>query len=217
METLNSMKTDLMTDLAAVKKAKLLDDNEVRHTLGNLSWWESSLKEIQQLKGKVDDDAINATVEDAEIVKIKSAFNKLCGVFEAVKTDLITEDKDWVLYSLVKGVKDIAVYPSPFGGTPNKNIYTFKHKMLDALATNQIPARDKVKVLRKYLKGAPRDSIGDHTTVKSVDEAFPILIRAFGNPSETLSSILNDFKKKCTNANGWSVYGTYERHQLSYV
>ena len=36
METLNSMITKLMTDLAAVKKAKLLDDNEVRHTLGNL-------------------------------------------------------------------------------------------------------------------------------------------------------------------------------------
>ena len=94
METLNSMITKLMTDLAAVKKAKLLDDNEVSHTLGNLSRWELSLKEIQQLKGKVDDDAINTTVEDAEIVKIKSAFDKLCGIFEVVKTDLIAADKD---------------------------------------------------------------------------------------------------------------------------
>ena len=77
---------------------------------------------------------------------------------------------------MVKNVKDIAVYPSPFGGKPNENIYTFKQKMLDALATNQIPERDKVEVLRKYLRGAPRDSIGDDTTVKSVDEAFAILI-----------------------------------------
>ena len=57
--------------------------------------------------------------------------------------------------------------------------------MLDALATNEIPERDKVKVLRKYLKGALRESIGDDTTVKSVDEAFTILIQAFGNPRET--------------------------------
>ena len=55
--------------------------------------------------------------------------------------------------------------------------------MLDALATNQIPEKDKVKVLRMYLKGASRKSVGEKTTVKSVDEAFTILIRAFGNPS----------------------------------
>ena len=86
--------------------------------------------------------------------------------------------------------------------------------MLDA--TNQIHEKDKVKVLRKYLKVAPRESVGDDTTVKSVDEAFAILIRAFGNPSETWSSILNNFKKKCTNAKGSSVYGTYERLQLTF-
>ena len=70
--------------------------------------------------------------------------------------------------------------------------------MLDALETNQIPERNKVKVLRKHLKGAPRESIGDDTTVKSVKEAFTFLIEAFGNPRETWSSILNDFKRKCT-------------------
>ena len=48
--------------------------------------------------------------------------------------------------------------------------------MLHTLATNQIPERDKVEVLRKYLKGAPRDSIGDDTIVKSIDDAFLILI-----------------------------------------
>ena len=37
MEYLNSKITDLMTDLTAVKKAKLLSDNKVRHTLSNLS------------------------------------------------------------------------------------------------------------------------------------------------------------------------------------
>ena len=88
--------------------------------------------------------------------------------------------------------------------------------MLDALATNQIPERDKVEVLRKYLKGAPRESIGDDTTVKSVDEAFAILIQAFGNPRETWSSILNDFKKKFMNAKGWNAYRSFERCQLTF-
>ena len=181
METLNSKIKDLTTTLAAVKKAKLLSDNEVRHTLSNLSKWESAMEKINDSKVKIDKDSGKATVEDAEIGKIKSAFDKLCGIFEAVKTDLITADKDQALYSLVKGVKDIAVYPAPFGGKPNENVYSFKQKMLYALGTNQIPDRDKVEVLRKYLKGAPRDSIGDDTAVKSVNEAFAILFWAFGN------------------------------------
>ena len=37
METLNSIMKDQTTTLAAVKKAKLLSDNKVRHTLSNLS------------------------------------------------------------------------------------------------------------------------------------------------------------------------------------
>ena len=169
---------------------------------------------IEESKVKNIKDSVKATVDDAEIEKIKSAFDKLCVIFEAVKADVITADKDQALYSLVKGKKDIAVYPSPFGGKPNKNIYTFKQEMLDALATNQIPEKDKVKVLKKYLRGAPGDSIGNNSSVKTIDEAFTILIRAFGNPRETWSSILNNFKKKFMNAKGWSAYESYERRQL---
>ena len=122
METLNSMITDLMTDLTAVKKAKLLSDNEVRHTLSNLSWWESSLKEIEENKDKIDEDSVEATVNNEEIVKLKSVFDKLSTIFVGVKTDLITTDKDQALYSLVKNVKNVAVYPPPFRGKPNENI-----------------------------------------------------------------------------------------------
>ena len=151
MEHLNSKIIDLTVDLTAVKKAKLLSDNEVRHTLSNLSQWESSLKEIKEYKNKIDEDSVEATVDNEEIVKLKSVFDKLCGIFEGVKTDLITADKDRALYSLVKKVKNVAEYPPPFGGKPNKNIYAFKQKMLDALKTNQIPERNKVEILRKHL------------------------------------------------------------------
>ena len=44
MEDLNYKITDLTTNLTAVKKAKLVSDNKVRHTLSNLSQWELSLK-----------------------------------------------------------------------------------------------------------------------------------------------------------------------------
>ena len=156
MEYLNSKIKDLVVDLTAVKKAKLLSDKEVRHTLSNLSRWELSLEKIKENKVEIDKDAVKATVDDEEIVKLKSVFDKLCSIYEGVKTDLITADKDRALYSLVKNVRNVAVYPPPFGGKPNKNIYTFKREMLDALEKNQIPERNKIEVIRKHLKGAPR-------------------------------------------------------------
>ena len=74
MEDLNSMITDLMTDLAAVKKGKLLDDNEVRQILGNLSQWELSLKEIKQLKSKIK--KIKESLPDTREKEAKGKRNK---------------------------------------------------------------------------------------------------------------------------------------------
>ena len=162
-----------------------------------------AVERIKESKDKIDEDSVKATVNNEEIVKLKSVVDNLCSIFEGVKNDLITADKERALYSLVKNVKNVAEYPPPFGGKPNENIYTFKWQMLDALETNQIPERNKVKVLRKHLKGAPRESIGDDTTVKSVNEAFRFLIEAFGNPREIWSSIMNDFKRKYTNTRVW--------------
>ena len=54
LERLNSKITKLMTTLAAVKEAKLLDDNEVRHTLCNLSKWEAEVEKIKVKIGKIE-------------------------------------------------------------------------------------------------------------------------------------------------------------------
>ena len=75
--------------------------------------------------------------------------------------------------------------------------------MLDALDSNQIPERDKVEVLRKHLKGAPRESVGDDASIKTIEEAFKTLLKAFGNPQETWTSIVKEFKMKCDNPKGW--------------
>ena len=72
VESLNSKITDLTTTLPAVKKAKLLSDNEVRHTLSNLSKWESAMEKIEESKVKIDKYSVKATVDDAEIEKIVS-------------------------------------------------------------------------------------------------------------------------------------------------
>ena len=80
MENLNSKIIDLKTDVTAVKEAKLLSDNKVRHTISNLSRWESSLEEIEESKDKIDEDSVKTIVKDTEIVKIKSFFLTNCVV-----------------------------------------------------------------------------------------------------------------------------------------
>ena len=42
-----------------------------------------------------------------------------------------------------------------------ENVYKFKQKMIEAMEPNQIAEKDKIKVLRKLLKGFPKDIISD--------------------------------------------------------
>ena len=55
--------------------------------------------------------------------------------------------------------------------------------MIEAIEENQIAEKDKIEVLRKHLKGFPKESISDDVKVKNIEQAFNILIKAFGNPS----------------------------------
>ena len=92
------------------------------------------------------------------------------------------------LYSLNKEVRETAVYPSAFSGQAGQNILKFKEKFLNALEANQIRERDKVEVLKKHLKGYPKESIGDDSDVTSITEAFQILEQTYGNTRGTPQS-----------------------------
>ena len=62
--------------------------------------------------------------------------------------------------------------------------------MIEALEINQIAKKDKVEVLRKYLKGFPKESINDDVNIKTITEAFETLIKVFCNPDATCEAIL---------------------------
>ena len=123
----------LSVELAAVKESKDLDDNKVRAYCSQLSKWETSLKEIEQSKFKADKDLVDATIDKTKVEQLTSKYDKLNNLFDKVKTGLIEADENRSLFSLVKTVKEVAVYPAPYGGKPNENLYTFKQRMLDAL------------------------------------------------------------------------------------
>ena len=93
-------------------------------------------------------------------------------------------------------------------------LYKLKQKMIEVMEANQIAGKDKIEILKKHLKGFPKDSISDDFNVKNVGEAFNILIRAFGNPSTTWEWIKKEFLNKFSNPSGWQSKGSHVRHQL---
>ena len=55
------------------------------------------------------------------------------------------------------------------------------------MEVNQIAEKDKVEVLRKYLRGFPKESIDDDVNFKTITEAFEILFKAFRNFSAQIN------------------------------
>ena len=90
----------------------------------------------------------------------------------------------------------------------------FKEKFLNALKANQIRERDKVEVLKKHLKGYPKESIGDDWDVTSITEAFRILEQTYGNTRDTWDAAVRDFEKKCNIPDIWEKEATAEKRQL---
>ena len=95
-------------------------------------------------------------------------------------TELKAVDSKRGLFSLSKPVKELAVYPEPFNGNAGENVYKFRDKFTKALIANQIREKDRVELLRKYLKGRAKRAVGDH--YKSYKEAIDALVEHFGLP-----------------------------------
>ena len=109
--------------------------------------------------------------------------------------DLKKADKERCLYSLTKPVKEVAVYPPPFSGSDGEDVYKFKEKMLEAITTNQIREKDKVEVLRKYLRKNARTMIGDHC--ESIDKAFDTLLNHCNLAKKIWNAKVDTFVEKC--------------------
>ena len=74
----------------------------------------------------------------------KRRFNSLNINFQSKVKDIQEADASRCLYSLTKLVREVAVYPVPFKGRANENIFKFKEKFFDALEANQVHEKDKI-------------------------------------------------------------------------
>ena len=69
-------------------------------------------------------------------------------------------------------------------------------------------------MLKKHLKGYPRESIGDNSDVNTITEAFQILEHTYGNTRDTWDATAREFEKKCNRPDLWEQEGTAEKRQL---
>ena len=205
---------ELKLKVSGLKPFDNLSDIEVKQAFNSNCEWKKEFVKIKDSKIKFDEDVVGVDLEQSKIDDLKSSFEELSESISKIQTDLEEADKSRALYLFHKPVKELSVYPAPFGGKANENVYKFKQKMIEAMESNQIAEKDKVEVLRKHLKGFPKESVSDDVNVKTVTEAFAILIKAFGNPSATWESILKEFSTKCSNPSGWQLKGSYVRRQL---
>ena len=145
---------------------------------------------------RFDKDVVGVDLDQTMIDNLNSKYEELINSLLQIQTDVKKADKERSLYLTHKPVKELSVYPDPFGGKANENVYKFKQKMIKAMEGNQIAEKDRIEILMQHLKGFPKDSISDDVNVKNVGQAFNILIKAFGNPSATWESI-QEFLNKC--------------------
>ena len=209
MEALSKKCEALSLKIQEIGNPSELSDQDVRQHLMDSKQWENKLDSISTSKVNINKDAVGIDVDQNEVKKINDLFAKTEEILKGKVLELKKVDKERCLYSLSKPVKEPAVYPSPFGGTEKEDVYKFKEKMLEAIVTNQIREKDKVAVLRQYLKGKAKDWIGEH--YESIDKAFEALLSHFGLAKKTWEAKVNEFIKVCNKPQDWIAVGTDAR------
>ena len=200
--------SNLKEIIEKVKPAKDLSDLEIKSILPEAKKWESKLEDLGASKVKLDKEMVGVKIDITALQKMNDAFDQLSTSIKTKLTDLTSADQERCLFSLTKPVREVAIYPPPFGGTASENVYKFRDKMTEAIQANQIREKDKPDIVRKYLKGFAKEVTGDNH--KTFDDLIKYLIKTFGNPDNTWSTRLENFVRKCTNPKGWSSIGSHE-------
>ena len=212
MEDVSARCKSLLDSLNTIQLAPKLSDHEVRQHLLDSKTWSSKCDDIVSSKVKVDKDIIGLEVDKEVVSKLNAAVEKVKTAVSVKITELKEADKIRGLYSLSKAVKDLAVYPPPFSGKDNEDIFKFKEKMMDAITSNQVREKDKVEVLRKYLQGDAKQFIGEN--FDSIDKAFEALLEHYGLARRTWDCKLRDFLKLVDKPQVWTSVGSRERLRL---
>ena len=212
MESFKAKCESLVASISSIKDAKDLSDQDVKQFLLDCKSWESKIETIEASKVAIDKESVGLDVDRSKLGLVSTCMDKLRTIFKSKKEDLTKADTERCLYSLCKGVKELAIYPDVFSGKESEDIFDFKEKMVDALRTNQIREKDKITVLRKYLKGEAKDMIGQH--YEKFDDAMNALMDHFGLAQKTWEFKVKDFVNKCKKPDIWRTVGTRSRQVL---
>ena len=102
-------------------------------------------------------------------------------MIESVKA----EDNSRELYTLDTAKADLVQLPT-FEGRVDEDFAKFKDEVEDAFIQNRVSKSNKFKKLREVLKGHAKKLVPESLT-GSIDEAWEVLDKAFGNPQRLMN------------------------------
>ena len=154
--------------------------------MNEIKGWKDRLDTIVTLKRDLDNVAAkNLLHESTEIHQVAILISDLSGGAESVIESIKAEDNSRELYTLDTVKADLVQLPT-FEGRVDEDFAKFKDEVEDAFIQNRVSKSNKFKKLREVLKGHAKKLVPESLT-GSIDEAWEVLDKAFGNPQRLMN------------------------------
>ena len=90
-------------------------------------------------------------------------------------------------------------------------MFIHPHSLKEAMIANQIAENNKIKVLKKHLRGSALNTLGANESYESFEKALDILKEHHKQTQDIWRKLKEDYIRQCKKPASWSSLGSYER------
>ena len=183
---------DKVNEVSEWKEEK---DLSVGRNMRKIDSWEKELEKITALNDDLKELVLSNGIasDDVPLDSSNAQMDKLFDDVEASIKAVRIEDDKRALYTLDSAKSDPIKMPL-FEGNDDEDFTLFKEKVEKAFVQNRTTKADQLEKLRESLIGYPKKLIPENST-KSVEQAWEILVKAFGDPERIMDFFLDTLKE----------------------
>ena len=183
---------DKVNEVSEWKEEK---DLSVGRNMRKIDSWEKELEKITALNDDLKELVLSNGIasDDVPLDSSNAHVDKLFDDVEASIKAVRDEDDKRALYTLDSAKRDPIKMPL-FEGNDDEDFTLFKEKVEKAFVQNRTTKADQLEKLRESLTGYPKKLIPENST-KSVEQAWEILGKAFGDPERVMNYFLDTLEE----------------------
>ena len=183
---------DKVNEVSEWKEEK---DLSVGRNMRKIDSWEKELEKITALNDDLKELVLSNGIEsdDVPLDSSNAHVDKLFDDVEASIKAVRDEDDKRALFTLDSAKRDPIKMPL-FEGNDDEDFTLFKEKVEKAFVQNRTTKADQLEKLRESLTGYPKKLIPENST-KSVEQAWEILGKAFGDPERVMDYFLDKLEE----------------------